>query len=66
MAKYGKESKAVKRAATAANGGTLKGRDARKAAQQGGVDNGVVNNSQGKIVASFKGRTRRQPNEHGV
>ncbi len=67
MGKYGKkESKAVKRAEVAANGGTLKGKDARKAARQGGVDNGVVNDAQGRVVRDLSGRTRRQPNEHGV
>ncbi|WP_327637778.1 hypothetical protein OHB24_05080 [Kribbella sp. NBC_00482] len=67
MGKYGKkESKAVKRADVAANGGTLKGKDARKAARQGGVDNGVVNDAQGRVVRDLSARRRKPTNVHDV
>jgi hypothetical protein len=47
-------------------GGKLKGRDAKKGAQRGGVDdNGVVRDPRGKKIGDFSNRTRKQFNEHG-
>ena len=49
------------------NGGTLSGRQARKAAQRGGLgDDDKVRNPKGKVIGDFSGRTRKQGNEHGV
>jgi|GraSoiStandDraft_41_1057321.scaffolds.fasta_scaffold917857_2 hypothetical protein len=49
------------------NGGTLSGRQAKKAAQRGGLgDDGKVRDTRGKVIGDFSGRTRKRGNEHGV
>jgi len=51
----------------ATNGGTLSGRDARRATQQGGLgDDQRVRDTQGRVTGDFRSRTRRPTNEHGV
>lgn len=64
---WGEKKKAQRREAVE-SGGTLSGRQAKKAArEQGGLgDDGKVRTPKGKVIGNFSNRTRRQGNEHGV
>jgi hypothetical protein len=52
------------------SGGTLSGRQAKKAAREHGAgrlgEDGRVRNTKGKVIGDFSNRTRKQGNEHGV
>ena len=55
------------RRAAVEKGGTLKGGQAKKASQRGGLgEDGKVHTPRGKVIGDFSNRTQRQPNEHGV
>jgi hypothetical protein len=56
---FGKKKE--ERRAAVSEGGTLSGRQARKAAKMGGLgDDGKVRNPQGKVIADFSKRTPRE------
>jgi hypothetical protein len=63
-------SKKAARQDAVENGGTLSGRQAKKAAKEAGAgrlgEDGKVRDTRGKVIGDFSGRSRRQPNEHGV
>jgi hypothetical protein len=52
------------------NGGTLSGRQAKKAAREASAgrlgEDGKVRDTRNRVIGDFSGRTRRAPNEHGV
>jgi hypothetical protein len=61
------DKKAQQRRDAVENGGTLKGRQAKKATRTGGLgDDGKVRDTKGRVTGDFSGRQRRQGNEHGV
>ncbi|TCC20312.1 hypothetical protein [Kribbella speibonae] len=66
---FGSKKKAA-RSDAVENGGTLSGRQAKKAAKEAGAgrlgEDNKVRNTRGKVIGDFSGRTRRAPNEHGV
>jgi hypothetical protein len=59
--------KAEQRRDAVENGGTLSGRQAKKATKVGGLgSDGKVRDTRGRVTGDFSGRTRKQGNEHGV
>jgi hypothetical protein len=62
---WGKKAEQRREAVT--NGGTLSGRQAKKATKVGGLgDDNKVRDTRGKVIADYSGRQRRGTNEHGV
>jgi hypothetical protein len=60
MPDFGKKKAQARRDAVE-NGGTLSGRQARKATQQGGLgDDGKVRNTKGKVIGDFSKRTPKK------
>ena len=66
---FGEKKKAARRAAVE-SGGTLSGRQARKAASEYASgrlgEDGKVRDTKGEVVRDYSKRTRKQGNEHGV
>ncbi|WP_350281023.1 hypothetical protein [Kribbella sp. HUAS MG21] len=69
MPNWGKKGREA-RADAVQNGGTLSGRQAKKAAKEAGAgrlgEDGKVRDTHNRVIGDFSGRTRRQGNEHGV
>ena len=64
---FGSKKRDEARRDAVANGGTLKGRQAKKATRTGGLgDDGKVRDTKGRVTGDFSRRTPRQGNEHGV
>jgi hypothetical protein len=61
------DKKAQQRRDAVENGGTLSGRQAKKAARSGGLgDDGKVRDTKGRVTGDFSRRTPKRGNEHGV
>lgn len=69
MPNWGKKGREA-RADAVQNGGTLSGRQAKKAAREAGAgrlgEDGKVRDTRGRVIGDFSNRTRKSPNERGV